>query len=63
MKKISIAISMLICLLACKELPKKEIIIYNQSFSYGFQAAQEENKGLILISNKAGCTMCELFGV
>lgn len=55
------------CLLAvvsfsCKQ-KSPEIFLRNNSLSKGFEEAKLAKKGLLLISNKSGCSMCELFEV
>jgi len=66
MKKSSIIIiAVLLYLIACKNAkkPTEEIFLRNTSITSGYDTAKAQQKGLILISNSAGCTMCELFEV
>jgi thioredoxin-related protein len=48
--------------ISCKR-QVKQIHLDNVSIANGFDTAREEKKGLILISNKAGCSMCERFEI
>lgn len=41
----------------------EQTFLKDKSLLMGFEKAKMENKGLILISNKTGCSMCELFEV
>ncbi|QIL37992.1 DUF1573 domain-containing protein [Pedobacter sp. HDW13] len=65
MKKLSTVATLFLVffLFSCKQQPKKETFLHNQSITEGFQTAVSEKKGLILISNKSGCTICESFEV
>lgn len=40
-----------------------QTFLKDTSLLSGFEKARTENKGLLLISNKTGCSMCELFEV
>lgn len=41
----------------------KQVYLHNASISNGFDIAKTEKKGLILILNKSGCSMCEQFEI
>jgi thioredoxin-related protein len=65
MKKITaIGLLFIVCsFYACKQNKTKEVFLRNSSITTGYDTAKAEGKGLILISNKTGCSMCELFEV
>jgi|GEM_PF-3044472 len=53
---------LMLCVASCKS-PAEETVLRNTSLFSGFEKAGTSNKGLILVSNKSGCSMCELFEV
>ncbi len=66
MKKIVLACLLLVATLSfsCNEKqPATQTFLKDKSLHAGFEKAKAENKGLLLISNKTGCSMCELFEV
>ncbi|MDQ8005181.1 MAG: DUF1573 domain-containing protein [Pedobacter sp.] len=65
MKKLSLLLLLpLLGLIACKEnKASKQSFLRNTSITSGIDSAKAQQKGLILISNKEGCSMCELFEV
>lgn len=64
-KPFIIIIAALSSLVACKNVkkPTEDSFLRNTSITSGYDTAKVQQKGLILISNSAGCTMCELFEV
>jgi thioredoxin-related protein len=57
-----VALASSISFISCKR-QVKQTYLQNVSIADGFDHAKAEEKGLILIANKAGCTMCEQFEV
>lgn len=57
-----ITLASTIIFISCKP-EVKQTYLHNVSIAKGFDTAKVEKKGLMLIANKAGCSMCEQFEI